>query len=391
MIPDRWLMLAVLFATRVALAYQFQTVASVGPLLVDALSIDFAVLGSLVGLYMLPGVVVALPGGLLGQRFGAKRIVIVGLALMVAGGVLTAVDSLAVVVIGRAVSGVGAVFLNVIMTKMVADWFVGREIVTAMAVFVASWPLGLAVALFTLPAIAHAWSWQPAMLVASGVALAGIVLMGALYRNPPSVQSVQAGGHAKLRIDLTRREWILVSIAGSIWGIYNAGYIVLVSFLPELFAVHGYSLTDASRIVSLLGWFLIPSVPLSGYVAERLRIPNLMMISGFGTVTVAAIALPLMKAPLIAFAVIVLTVGLPAGTIMALPAQALKPENRAAGMGVYYTFYYAVMALFPALAGKARDLSGSVAAGAWSCAVMMMLALIGLGLFRLRQRSAVDT
>ena len=48
----------------------------------DALAIDFASLGALIGLYMLPGVVIALPGGMLGQRFGAKRVVLVGLALM---------------------------------------------------------------------------------------------------------------------------------------------------------------------------------------------------------------------------------------------------------------------------------------------------------------------
>jgi len=37
---------------------------------------------------------------------------------------------------GRLVAGAGVVLLNVQMTKMVADWFAGREIATAMAIFV---------------------------------------------------------------------------------------------------------------------------------------------------------------------------------------------------------------------------------------------------------------
>ena len=86
---NRWLMLAVLFLARTAMALQFQTVASVGPFLMRrALAIDFAALGALIGLYMLPGIVIALPGGLLGQRFGAKRVLLVGLALMAVGGAL---------------------------------------------------------------------------------------------------------------------------------------------------------------------------------------------------------------------------------------------------------------------------------------------------------------
>ena len=37
---------------------------------------------------MLPGIVIALPSGMLAQRFGAERIVLSGLALMVVGGAM---------------------------------------------------------------------------------------------------------------------------------------------------------------------------------------------------------------------------------------------------------------------------------------------------------------
>ena len=51
-------------------------------------------------------------------------------------------------------------------------------------------------------------------------------------------------------------------------------------------------------------------------------------------------------------------IGIPGGAIMALPAQVLAPQSRAAGMGVFYTWYYLAMAFFPAIAGLLRDLSG---------------------------------
>jgi MFS family permease len=79
----RWLMLLVLFIARTAMAFQFQSVASTAPFLVDAFAIDFTRLGALIGLYMLPGIFIALPGGVLGQRFGAKNLVLAGLLLRV--------------------------------------------------------------------------------------------------------------------------------------------------------------------------------------------------------------------------------------------------------------------------------------------------------------------
>src|SRR5262249_50743257 len=149
-----WLMLFVLFLTRTAMAFQFQSIGAVGPILVDALKIDFVSLGTLIGLYMLPGIVIALPGGVLGQRFGAKIIVLVGLLLMTVGGVLTTMDMFPINASGRLISGAGAVLINVVMTKMITDWFANREIVTAMSILIASWPLGLALGLICFPVIA---------------------------------------------------------------------------------------------------------------------------------------------------------------------------------------------------------------------------------------------
>src|SRR2546422_4444475 len=91
------------------MGYQFQSVASVGPLLVPELGLAWAQLGTLIGVYMLPGAFFALPGGMLGQRLGERRTVVASLALMVAGGLVTAAShGFALAVSGRLLSGVGA-------------------------------------------------------------------------------------------------------------------------------------------------------------------------------------------------------------------------------------------------------------------------------------------
>ena len=150
----RWLILLVLFIARAAIAFQFQSIPALSPLLVDNLQIDYALLGTLVGLYMLPGVIFSLPGGVLGQRFGDKQIAVLGLSLMVLGGLWVGLSGTYLSAsLGRVVSGVGAVLLNIVLAKMVTDWFAGREIVTAMALFVSSWPVGIGLGLLVLPIV----------------------------------------------------------------------------------------------------------------------------------------------------------------------------------------------------------------------------------------------
>jgi predicted MFS family arabinose efflux permease len=380
----RWLMLVVLFIARTAMACQFQSVASTASFLVNAFAIDFARLGTLIGLYMLPGIFIALPGGMLGQRFGAKNLVLAGLLLMALGGaVMGAGTSFLIASIGRLISGIGAALINVLITKMITDWFADYEIVTAMAVSIASWPLGLALGLLLFTPLAVSQSWNAVMYAAALMALASAMLVALAYRNPPWEIS---GSNSMLELTLARDEWLSISLAGGIWTAYNVGVILLISFLPELFVEHGYSITGAGHIVSVLGWMLIPIVPLAGYFAERFHRQNFFLVGGFLVAGLAAAALPFTDEPIVAFAILAAVVGAPAGLIMALPVEALQPQNRAAGMGVYFTWYYAGMAFVPSIAGMARDLTASPAAPALLAAAMMFLALAALAGFRAANR-----
>ncbi len=84
----RWLILVVLFLAQTATGFQYQSVGSASSLLVKDLSIDYARLGVLIGLYQLPGIVLAFPGSLLGKRLGDKRVVMMALGLMAGGGAI---------------------------------------------------------------------------------------------------------------------------------------------------------------------------------------------------------------------------------------------------------------------------------------------------------------
>lgn len=154
---NRWIALAVLTLARTAMGFQFQSVGAVSPLLIERLHLSNAELGWLVGLFSMPGIFLSLPGGLLGARFGDRRVVLTGLGLMAVGSVVMGgAESYATIVLGRLITAVGAILLNVLLTKMVTDWFAGGEIIWAMTILINAWPVGISVALLVLPAIANA-------------------------------------------------------------------------------------------------------------------------------------------------------------------------------------------------------------------------------------------
>lgn len=374
MLSSRWMMLLVLFLARTAMGFQFQSVASVSPLLVRDLAIDLALFGSLIGAWMLPGAVMAIPGGMLGGRLGDKRVALFGLLLMVIGSAVTAGSSeYSTALVGRIVSGTGAVLLNVLLAKMVADWFGDRHLATAMGLLVVSWPVGIGLALVVLGPLSAATSWQFALQTSTGVCVAAFLLVALIYREPAisSAQAVKPQPASRL----TRQELTFASLSGAVWTFYNVAYIIVVSFAPLLLADRGLAAANAAVISSAATWPLVISIPLGGVMADRTGRGQAIMQGCFLAMAVCIPFMLMAPSPLIMLAIIGLVVGPAAGIIMALPARVLRPEARSLGMGVYYTWYYIGMAVLPGIAGWSRDASGVAAAPLVFASLLVIIAI----------------
>ncbi len=229
--PMRWIILLVLFLVRTVMAFQFQSVAALSPFIMENLAITLTDIGVLIGLYLGPGIIVAGVGGAVATWFGDKRTVIASLVLMVLGGVMVAYAStLGWAVAGRVVSGVGGVVINVLMTKMVIDWFAGRNVSTALGIFISSWPLGIALALLVLPALAASADLALAWTVVVVTTLLALLLFAIVYRTPDGMAQ-----NGKVT-SMTALPWAPLICAGLLWGLYNAAFamIMLMMIAPAL-------------------------------------------------------------------------------------------------------------------------------------------------------------
>ena len=387
-LPDshaRWWILALLFVCRTGLGLQFQTLGSVSDPLVSSLGFSYVEIGTLIGLFMLPGLVLALPAGYLGRYLSDRALVGLALACLAVGGVIASVaQGFGLLALGRIAAGAGFVISTIYLTKMTADWFAGNQLATAMGILVMSWPLGVAIG-----QIGHVWlavhfDWRAAFLAASlYCALSGLALF-LLYQPPAALQPVLAGP-----MGLPRHELVLTLLAATAWGLYNAGFIVYLSFAPRVLVAGGYGPTQAAAVISLASWVMILSGPIGGRLADRSGrgplilyvctaggIASLLMLQHTGMAVVLSLAYGLFG-------------GAPAGVIMALTGEAMAPRRRAFGMGLFFSLYFVLMTLGPPIAGWLFDLSGDPFAPILFAIGLFTLAALTYHLFRvLKHRMA---
>ena len=355
---NRWGVLAVLFAVRLTMAFQFQSVAAIAPLLGSTFGASLADIGVLIGLYFTPGIALSLPGGAIGQKFGDKATALGALFVMLIGNLAMALgDSWSWQIAGRLVAGAGGVLLNVQLTKMTADWFAGREISTAMAILVNSWPAGIALALLTLPHVGAAYGIGAVELVVSAV-IGVAAALAATYRSPKDAAAATLA--PTMRLDL--ETLLAVGIAGVMWGLFNVGFAMIFSFGPAMLAEHGWSIAAAGSAISIVLWVAVVSVPLGGFVADRINRPQAVLVMGCLFFALLMVALPRTSAVIPIVAALGLISGQPAGPLLSLPARVLQPATRAIGMGAFYTLYYGAMMLGPVIAGAAAKWTGSAGA-----------------------------
>jgi len=385
--PSRWFILALLFLVRCCMGFQFQAVPAVSPLYLSGFGVTAADIGLLIGLYHAPGMALAIPGGGFGARYGDKPVVAAGLVLMLLGGIVMATSGptsnatsglWSMQLLGRVVAGTGGVLLNVAMSKMVADWFAGREIATAMGIFVNSWPVGVALGLLVHPMLAAHGGLLLVHTAVAAAIVAGLVALIALYPVPVAAVAGSAGSKGTWPRGIALAA---VLTAGLVWGLYNAAIGVVFGFGPLALVERGMSLAAASGLISIVLWSVSLSVAAGGLVADRMRRPISVLSFSFAGFAAALVATLRTDALVPALVIMALVGGLAAGPIMSLPSRVLVPQTRSLGMGLFFTVFYAMQLIGPWLSGRIAASRGTAAVTFDVGALMLVVGLLATALF----------
>ncbi|MEM9434647.1 MAG: MFS transporter [Pseudomonadota bacterium] len=372
----RWRILCLLFLARIGIGFHFQTVASVGDDLVIAFGLSYADIGLLIGLFMVPGLFLAFPAGYWGRYVSDRSMVVFGLSALAAGGIVSALATGSWIIgVGRIFAGVGFLLTTLYFTKMVADWFEGREIATAMSILVMSWPFGIAMGQVGHAWLAESYGWQVAFHAASFYCLIAAIGVFLFYRPPHDLPLVEVGKHVRL----TAQEWRLIFCAGLAWAVFNAAYVTYLAFGPKVLEGHGETAISAAGIISIASWIMILSGAVCGQIVDRFGGRNVVLAVCMAGAIAALFLLSLPRAGLSASVLFGLIGMAPAGVIMAMAGQAMRPQVRAFGMGIFFTIYYAINLITPPVAGAILDATGNVLAPLW-LAMVLFATVVPLGI-----------
>ena len=363
----RWGLVAALVLARAAFGFQFQSIASLAPELTRAFGLDYARLGTLIGLYMAPGILVALPGGLLGRRFGERRLLGGGLLLMALGPVASAFATTAGGLgAGRVLAGTGAVLLTVQLGKIAADRFEGRAFVSAMSLIVGAFPLGVGLCGLLHASLVGRIGWQGVTAVGGGIAAAALVLFVLVPDMPTAAKRSWSFPN--------RRECLRSLSAGLVWTAYNAAFVGFLSYVPSLLAFEGRGPGAAALVLAVATWLNFPAMLAGGMLAGRWGESRVFVVGSLAVATAVA-GIGLAGPPLLWGVAFGTLASLHPGVIVATGTLSARPEHRAVAMGLFYSVYYVGGAGLPALCGKAADLAGTPAAALLTSAAISLLAL----------------
>ena len=159
--------------------------------------------------------------------------------------------------------------------------------------------------------------------------------------------------------------------------------VMVFGFGPTLLNERGWSLAAASSTTSIALWLMVVSVSLGGFVADRSGRRDTVLaigLAGFAVLLIAAVLAPLRAVPAI-FVGLGLFCGISGGPILSLPSLVLRPEARALGMGVFFTFSYLALMVSPLLGGWLAERTGDAGtAFVLGAAMLAAAAANGMGL-----------
>ena len=258
--------------------YGYDSVAPVAEQLSRELHFSDTQIGTLNAIYSLPNIFLVAVGGVLVDRFTARRLAVFTTALCLGGAVVTALGArFPVMAAGRLLFGIGSETLAVVTTVALAQWFQGRYFALLFALNLSLARLGSYLA-DRSPSFAgdlYARGWQPPLWLAAGFAVAscaGALLYYWLDRReaprgtlalPPPPERFDWSQLLSFR----REYWLLVVICVTFYSvIFPFRSTFAIKYLQQ---AQGLSLSAASTLNSYVFLGAVFATPVFGLLLDR--------------------------------------------------------------------------------------------------------------------------
>lgn len=227
--------------------FGIQGTATAVPAIQKALDVPDGLIGLFAAVYLVPGVLLAVPLGYLADKVGRRRMFVTMTALYgIAGGAQALVGDYGLLLVLRFAQGIGFAALMPLTIALIGDVYRGEAQLRAQA----SRQVAMTIAEFVTPiigAVAAGWSWRAALAVQAVVLPLGLPALFLIQRGTPdpAPRSYRSALHSAVR----QPGMPAVLMAGFV---RYLGKFALVAYLPfMLVRDRGASLGQAAIVVSV--------------------------------------------------------------------------------------------------------------------------------------------
>ena len=371
----RWTILGVVAFCLLAKAIIFQCIPPILGILINTFHISHTQAGALMSLYSLPAIFLALPGGILVDRFGAR---IAGSAAILTTVFGTAIVGMGgnywVLVLGRLVAGAGAAVSIMVMPKVITSWFRERELGLSMGVFNTAMPLGTILSLNFMGVIAFRLGWQAPVWISFAICVVALCLFLMLYRKRNDARQVMA---EPIRVLTALKEsgWAIWWV-GTVWALFGAAMISYFTYAPDYFVSQGEDIAKAGLLASFPMWGSIILAPIVGILIDRIGRKWLFISVGCAGITILLYLMPSFTSHAAVLAIIFgIFVAIPPAAVFSLAGELLPERVAGLGFGIMSACHHCGILLGPLITGSLRDATGNYL---WSFMAMATFSALGV-------------
>jgi MFS family permease len=301
--------------------------------------IGYAVAG-----YWVARVILEIPSGFISARMGYYKPMVVGAVLTVAGNLLTInVDAPVFLVVVRAIMGLGAPLFFAISMTFIVNLFDAERRGSAMGLFQGIEFIGTVIGSGVSGYVIENLGFKGGFMLSSALAVAALLLLTV----PPQIRNETQHYTVKAPLNVSDLPEVLMNRTLILMAVVTlAEFVMSTGLIYTVFPLYAeetlmFPLAEIGYLMGARSVGFVVALFTMGAISDRLgRRPVLT----FGVASTAALIFALsFFTGYLALAAVICTVGFTSGAIWimgpVLSAEAVKPNQRGAAIGVYRTFF----------------------------------------------------
>lgn len=287
---DQWRALALCFLVTLAIFIPYVGYATQIPAMMQDLGMTYTMVGTLASASALAGGIVVAFAGILVDRWGAKNVTVLGLAINVVGQIAFAyAPTYESMLLARLLQGAGIPLLFLGPYTLAMRWAESTDrLGVFMGAMLATDGIGTIAALYAYGIILQDYGWRQGSLIGAGILAIATVIAFVMLKEPPAyrnAKSTPAASFAKtitnyIKVVSHRNVIVAALFLTGVWGTYSIAIYWVPTILME---ENGWS-EQASGIVGSL-YPLVGMICAVGFglISDNLgRRKPLILISGIG-------------------------------------------------------------------------------------------------------------